>query len=63
MIDLLRITLSVLSPPLAVFTKAGFDPPFWVNVLLMIVGYIPGVVHAVWIVGRRYEMAWQTWTA
>jgi uncharacterized membrane protein YqaE (UPF0057 family) len=26
---------------------------FWLNILLTIFGYIPGIVHAVWIIAKR----------
>jgi uncharacterized membrane protein YqaE (UPF0057 family) len=25
---------------------------FWLNVLLTILGYIPGLIHAIWIIAR-----------
>lgn len=51
--DLLRILLAVLLPPLGVFLQEGLDKQFWINVLLTLLGYIPGLVHAVWIIARR----------
>ncbi|MFD0916479.1 YqaE/Pmp3 family membrane protein [Pseudahrensia aquimaris] len=51
--DILRIILSILLPPLGVFLQVGFKGQFWVNILLTILGYIPGIVHAVWIIARR----------
>lgn len=51
--DLLRIVLAVLLPPLGVFLQVGFGLQFWLNILLTILGYIPGIVHAVWIIARR----------
>jgi uncharacterized membrane protein YqaE (UPF0057 family) len=51
--DLLRIILSVLLPPLGVFLQVGIGLHFWLNILLTILGYIPGIVHAVWIIARR----------
>jgi len=26
---------------------------FWLNILLTLFGYIPGIVHAIWIIARR----------
>ena len=49
---LLHIILAVILPPLAVFLAAGLGPKFWLNVLLTLLGYIPGLVHAVWITVR-----------
>jgi uncharacterized membrane protein YqaE (UPF0057 family) len=36
-----------------VFPTVGFGGQFWLNILLTIFGYIPGIVHAVWIIARR----------
>ncbi len=51
--DLLRIILSILLPPLGVFLQVGIGFHFWLNILLTLLGYIPGIVHAVWIIARR----------
>ena len=51
--DLLRVLLSVLLPPLGVFLQEGIGTQFWINVLLTLLGYIPGLVHAIWIIARR----------
>ncbi len=51
--DFLRIILSVLVPPLGVFLQVGLGGAFWLNILLTILGYIPGVVHAVYIIAKR----------
>lgn len=51
--DLIRIVLAVLLPPLGVFLQVGIGAQFWINILLTLLGYIPGIVHAVWIIARR----------
>ncbi len=51
--DVIRIILSILLPPLGVFLQVGIGLQFWINILLTLLGYIPGVVHAVWIIARR----------
>ena len=51
--DLLRIVLAILLPPLGVFLQVGLGAQFWLNILLTLLGYIPGIVHAVWIIARR----------
>lgn len=50
--DLIRVILSVLIPPLGVFLKVGFGGQFWLNIILTILGYIPGLIHAIWIIAR-----------
>ncbi|HEX5314063.1 MAG TPA: YqaE/Pmp3 family membrane protein [Gammaproteobacteria bacterium] len=51
--DLIRIVFSILIPPLGVFLQVGIGLQFWVNVLLTILGYIPGVLHAIYIIVTR----------
>jgi len=51
--DLVRIIFAILLPPLGVFLQVGLGVQFWLNILLTLLGYIPGIVHAVWIIARR----------
>lgn len=52
LMDLIRIILSVLIPPLGVFLQVGLGLHFWLNIVLTLFGYIPGVVHAIYIIAR-----------
>jgi len=51
--DCLRVVLSVLIPPLGVFLQVGFGLQFWINILLTLLGYIPGLIHAIWIIATH----------
>lgn len=51
--DVIRIIAAILLPPLGVFLQVGIGPQFWLNILLTLLGYVPGIVHAVWIIARR----------
>ncbi len=51
--DLLKIIFAIILPPLGVFLEVGLKGAFWLNILLTILGYIPGIVHAVWIIARK----------
>ncbi|AHI31008.1 YqaE/Pmp3 family membrane protein [Marinobacter sp. 71-i] len=51
--DLLRVLVAILLPPLGVFLQVGIGKHFWINILLTILGYIPGIVHAVWIIAKK----------
>ncbi len=51
--DIIRLIFSLLLPPLGVFLQVGIGAQFWLNILLTILGYIPGVVHAAYIIGTR----------
>lgn len=51
--DLLRILIAIFIPPLGVFLQVGLGGAFWLNLLLTILGYIPGIVHALYIILTR----------
>lgn len=51
--DILRLILSILLPPLGVFLQVGIGLHFWINILLTLLGYIPGIIHAVWIIAKK----------
>ena len=34
------------------FLEHHFGKQFWINLLLTILGYIPGIVHAVWVIAK-----------
>jgi uncharacterized membrane protein YqaE (UPF0057 family) len=51
--DLLRIIAAIFLTPLGVFLQVGFGGHFWLNILLTPLGYVPGIIHAVWIIARR----------
>ncbi|AGA77828.1 YqaE/Pmp3 family membrane protein [Echinicola vietnamensis] len=55
MSNLIRIILAVILPPLGVFFTVGLGKSFWINVLLTLLGFIPGIVHAVWIIAKQSE--------
>ncbi|KAI0945307.1 hypothetical protein AcW1_001555 [Taiwanofungus camphoratus] len=44
--DVCLYFLALFIPPLAVFFKRGLRADFWINILLWILGWIPGVLHA-----------------
>ena len=52
-VELIKIILSVILPPLGVFFQVGIGLQFWINILLTIFGYLPGVVHAVWVIAKK----------
>lgn len=51
--SILRIIFAIILPPLGVFLTVGIKPHFWLNILLTILGFIPGIVHAVWIIAKN----------
>ena len=51
--DFIRIVLSVIVPPVGVFLKVGFGGQFWLNLLLTVFFYLPGLVHAIWVISKE----------
>jgi len=51
--DLVRVLLSILLPPLGVFLQVGIGKHFWINIVLTLLGYLPGLVHAIWIIAKK----------
>ena len=51
--ELIKIIFAILLPPLGVFMQVGLGGAFWLNILLTLCGYIPGIVHAVYIIAKR----------
>ena len=43
------IIVSILLPPLAVFLKKGAGKEFVVNIILTLLFFLPGVIHAIWL--------------
>lgn len=48
--DIIRTILSIIIPPLGVFLQVGVGKHFWINILLTILGYVPGIIHALWVI-------------
>lgn len=51
--NVIDIILAIILPPLPVALKFGLGGKFWLNLLLTILGYIPGLVHALIVLPRR----------
>ena len=52
---LLRILAAIVLPPLGVFLTLGLSPAFFINVGLTLLGYVPGIIHSLWVVLKAYE--------
>ena len=48
MVNVLRIVLAIFLPPVAAFLTVGFGLHFWLNLILTLLFFIPGVIHARW---------------
>ncbi|KAK0107349.1 plasma membrane proteolipid Pmp3 [Cadophora gregata] len=47
--DICKIILAVILPPLGVFLERGCGADLLINILLTILGYIPGIIHALYV--------------
>ncbi|KZV64352.1 hypothetical protein PENSPDRAFT_757349 [Peniophora sp. CONT] len=41
---------AIVLPPLGVFLERGCNADFLINILLTVLGYIPGIIHALYII-------------
>ncbi|KAJ7437359.1 hypothetical protein B0H11DRAFT_2107693 [Mycena galericulata] len=53
--DFLLIVVALLCPPIATFLISGCGCDLLINIALTILGYIPGHIHAFWIIYRKIE--------
>jgi uncharacterized membrane protein YqaE (UPF0057 family) len=53
--QLVRIITGILLPPLGVFLTVGIGPTLLINILLTVLGWLPGSIHAVWVIVKRSE--------
>lgn len=51
--DILRIILSLVLPPIGVAMEVGISKQFWINCILTILGFLPGIIHAVYIIAKE----------
>lgn len=51
--DFIKILFAIILPPLGVFLEVGLGKSFWINVLLTLLGFLPGVIHAVYIIAKK----------
>ncbi|ABI69957.1 MULTISPECIES: YqaE/Pmp3 family membrane protein [Shewanella] len=47
---LLLVIIAILLPPVAVLLKKGMGKDLLINILLCIFFFVPGLVHALWVV-------------
>ena len=51
--NIIRIILALLLPPVAAFLTVGLGLHFWLNILLTFFFFVPGVIHALWLVVKK----------
>ena len=51
--DIIRLILAILLPPLGVFLTVGIGLHFWLNIILTLCGYVPGIIHALYVILKK----------
>ena len=51
--DIIKIIAAILLPPVVAFLQVGIGLHFWINILLTLLGGIPGIVHAIWLIVKQ----------
>lgn len=54
-----RIILGVLLPPVGIFLTFGFGTTLIISVLLTLLGWLPGSIHALWAILKHEEQVKQ----
>lgn len=53
--QILKIISSIVLPPLGVFLTVGVGPTLLINIGLTLLGWLPGAIHALWILSKQSE--------
>ncbi len=48
--NILNLILAIFLPPVGAFLQVGLTKHFFINIILTLLGGVPGIVHAVWLV-------------
>jgi uncharacterized membrane protein YqaE (UPF0057 family) len=52
---LTRLLLGLFLPPVGVFLTVGVGPTLIINILLTLLGWLPGSIHALWVITKHEE--------
>ena len=47
---ILKIILAIFLPPVAALLQVGLTAQFWINLVLTLLFFFPGMIHALWLV-------------
>ena len=54
---IIQLIACILVPPLGVFLTVGVSTALVINILLTLLGLVPGIIHALWIFSKQSEQA------
>lgn len=47
---IVQTIIAIFLPPVAAFLKVGAEKHFFINIVLTIFGFVPGILHALWLI-------------
>jgi uncharacterized membrane protein YqaE (UPF0057 family) len=50
---IIKVILAIVLPPVSAFLQVGISFHFWINILLTLLGVVPGMIHAIWLLARK----------
>lgn len=54
---IINVIASILLPPLGVFLTMGVSQALLINIVLTLLGWVPGIIHALWLISKKSEQA------
>ena len=52
----MKLLLGLFLPPLGIFLTYGFSTTLLINILLTLLGWLPGSIHALWAISKHNQM-------
>lgn len=52
---LIRVLLAIVLPPVSIFLTYGISTTLVINILLTLMGWVPGIIHALWALSKYDE--------
>lgn len=49
MLELITLIATILLPPLGVALKKGISSDFWINLILTLIFFVPGLIHGIYV--------------
>ena len=50
---IIKIILALFIPPVAVLIDDGLGSKFWINLILSLIFFVPGVIHALLVIFKK----------
>ena len=47
---IVKLIFAFLLPPVTAYLQVGLTTHFWINLALTLLGFLPGLLHALWLV-------------